>query len=132
MQSRLLVRWHTLLQDALKLLTRKVQLLAARSIVLFNERTRGRMKVKPGHLFTGIALALLGIYFVFSVLIVMHILVVPLQILITVNVFAGFVIAAVGLSRWVSKPGKSAREIWIVAISALIFALPILFLLMRW
>jgi len=90
------------------------------------------MKVKPGHLFTGIALALLGIYFVFSVLIVMHILVVPLQILITVNVFAGFVIAAVGLSRWVSKPGKSAREIWIVAISALIFALPILFLLMRW
>ena len=90
------------------------------------------MKVKPGHLFTGIALALLGIYFVFSVLIVMHILVVPLQILITVNVFAGFVIAAVGLSRWVSKLGKSAREIWIVAISALIFALPILFLLMRW
>ena len=90
------------------------------------------MNVNLGRLCTGIALALLAAAIMFSLLIEMHILVVPLQGMLTVNVFAGIVSAAVGLSRWISKPGKSAREIWIVAISALIFALPILFLLMRW
>src|SRR5437867_1628738 len=93
---------------------------------------RGCMNVKISRLFTGIALVMLGAYIVFGVLVISKILTFPLQVVTTANVIAAFVIAGVGLSRWISKPGKSAKEIWIVTLSALIFALPILLLLLRW
>jgi hypothetical protein len=87
------------------------------------------MKVLRGHIFAGVAVTLLATYIVLSVLSLSHVLVIPSQTQGTLNVFAGFVIAAVGLSQWISKSGKSMREFWIVAISAIILAALLLFLL---
>ena len=87
------------------------------------------MKIQRGHVFAGVVVALLALYIVLSVLSLTHVLAIPSQTQGTLNVLAGFVIAAVGLSQWVSKSGKSMREFWVVTISAVILAALLIFLL---